>query len=197
GASGSLKLKAPEGTNMKTIAEQITALENKRAASATRMEAVMQKSLDEDRTSDTEEQDEFDTLSGEVEAIDKDLVRLRKIEQAKAFAAKAVTKADTAREGAEIRGNSIIVKTLPVFEPGIELARRVKVKIMSRVTSERAADVAAMMYGSDSEVAAFYKAAVPAATTITGNWAANLIGAETGGAAVAAFLEYLRPRTIL
>jgi Phage capsid family/Caudovirus prohead serine protease len=186
------KSAALEGA-MKTIAEQITALEAKRAASATRMEAVMQKSLDEDRTSDAAEQDEFDTLSSEVEAIDKDLVRLRKIEQAKAFAAKAV-KAD---DGAASRGGSIIVKAQPTLEPGIELARRVKVRIVSRATSERAADIAAAMYGSDSEVAAFYKAAVPAGTTITGNWAANLIGAETGGAAVAAFLEYLRPRTIL
>jgi HK97 family phage prohead protease len=197
GASGSSQPKsaALEGA-MKTIAEQITALEAKRSASAARMEAVMQKSLDEDRTSDASEQDEFDTLAGEVEALDKDLVRLRKIEQAKAFAAKAV-KVEKAEDGAAARGGSIIVKAQPILEPGIELARRVKVKIIQRVTSERASDVAAAMYGSDSEVAAFYKAAVPAGTTISGNWAANLIGAETGGAAVAAFLEYLRPRTIL
>jgi HK97 family phage prohead protease len=198
GASGSSQPKsaAQEGA-MKTIAEQITALEAKRAASAARMEAVMQKSLDEDRTSDAGEQDEFDTLAGEVEALDRDLVRLRKIEQAKAFAAKAVTKVDTQHDGAATRSGSIIVKAQPTLEPGIELARRVKVKIIQRVSSERASDVAAAMYGSDSEVAAFYKAAVPAGTTLSGNWAANLIGAETGGAAVAAFLEYLRPRTIL
>jgi HK97 family phage prohead protease len=196
GAAGRSQPIAQEGANMKTIAEQITVLENKRVASASRMEAVMQKTLDEDRTSDATEQDEFDRLNAEVEAIDKDLVRLRKIEQAKAFAAKAV-KVEKAEDGAASRGGSIIVKAQPALEPGIELARRVKVKIIQRVTSERAADVAAMMYGSDSEVAAFYKAAVPSGTTIAGNWAANLIGAETGGAAVAAFLEYLRPRTIL
>jgi len=196
GASGHPQRKSAQEGDMKTIAEQITALEAKRSASASRMESVMQKSLDEDRTSDAAEQDEFDSLSGEVEAIDKDLVRLRKIEQAKAFAAKAV-KVERADDGAASRGGSIIVKAQPILEPGIELARRVKVKILQRVTSERASDVAAAMYGSDSEVAAFYKAAVPAGTTITGNWAANLIGAETGGAAVAAFLEYLRPRTIL
>jgi HK97 family phage prohead protease len=194
GASGPSK--AQEGAPMKTIAEQLTALENKRAASAARMDEVMQKTLDEDRTTNAEEQDEFDRLSTEVDAIDKDLVRLRKIEQAKAFAAKAV-KAEKAEDGAASRGGSIIVKAQPKLEPGIELARQVKVKIVSRLASERASDVAAAMYGSDSEVAAFYKTAVPAGTTITGNWAANLIGAETGGAAVAAFLEYLRPRTIL
>src|SRR4029077_16649639 len=69
GASG--RTSAQEGA-MKTIAEQITALENKRAASATRMEAVMQKSLDEDRTSEEAEQTEFDDLNSTVEAIDKD-----------------------------------------------------------------------------------------------------------------------------
>lgn len=181
---------------MKTIAEQITALETKRAASAARMEAIMQKTLDEDRTSDAAEQEDFDARQIEVDAIDKDLVRLRAVEKAKAFAAKPV-KAEKAEDGAASRGGSIIVKAQPALDPGIELARRVKVKIIQRVTSERAADVAAAMYGSDSEVAAFYKTAVPAGLTIAGNWAANLIGAETGGAAVAAFLEYLRPRTIL
>src|SRR5262245_14255790 len=196
GASGQTQRKSAQEGTMKTIAEQITALEAKRAASAARMEAVMQKSLDEDRTSTADEQEEFDTLNGEVEAIDKDLVRLRKIENAKAIAAKAV-KVESAKAGSEARGGSIIVRTPPQLEPGIELARQVKVKIVSRMASERAADVAAAMYGSDSEVAAFYKANVPAGTTLTGNWAANLIGAETGGAAVGAFLEYLRPRTIL
>jgi HK97 family phage prohead protease len=195
-ASGQSQPIAQEGATMKTIAEQITALEAKRVASAARMEAIMQKSLDEDRTSDAAEQDEFDRLNGDVEAIDKDLVRLRQVERTKAFAAKAV-KAEKAEDGAASRGGSIIVKAQLTLEPGIELARRVKVKIVSRLSSERATDVAAAMYGSDSEVAAFFKTAVPAGTTIAGNWAANLIGAETGGAAVAAFLEYLRPRTIL
>jgi len=182
---------------MKTIAEQITALEAKRMASAARMEAVMQQGLDEDRTSTAEEQTEFDELNATVEAIDKDLVRLRAVEKTKALAAKAV-KAESPQDGAAARGGAIIVRAQPKLEPGIELARQVKVKIVSRMASERAADVAAAMYGSDSEVAAFYtKANVPAGTTISGNWAANLIGAETGGAAVGAFLDYLRPRTIL
>ncbi|HMJ29326.1 MAG TPA: HK97 family phage prohead protease, partial [Xanthobacteraceae bacterium] len=79
GASG--RTSAQEGA-MKTIAEQITALEAKRMASATRMEAVMQKTLDEDRTSDAAESEEFDRLEGEVAAIDKDLVRLRQVEKA-------------------------------------------------------------------------------------------------------------------
>jgi len=196
GASGSSQPKsaALEGA-MKTIAEQITALEAKRSASAARMEAVMQKSLDEDRTSDAGEQDEFDTLAGEVEALDKDLVRLRKIEQAKAFAAKPVIKADTQHDGAAARGSSIIVKPQPKMEVGQLFAQKVKCLALSQKVFRPAPDIAAEMYGSDSAIVAEFKANVPAGTTVSGNWGANLYSTES--AAVAAFLEYLRPMTII
>jgi HK97 family phage prohead protease len=195
GASGQTQQKSAQEGTMKTYAEQITALENKRAATFAAQEGVAKKGLDEDRTMDASETEEFDNHQATIESIDKQLVRLRQLEQNLALAAKPV-KAEKSEDGAAARGG-IIVKAQPKLEPGIEFARQVKVKIVSRMASERAADVAAAMYGSDSEVAAFYKANVPAGTTISGNWAANLVGAETGGAAVAAFLEYLRPRTIL
>jgi len=195
GASGSSQPKPQEGTDMKTIAEQITALEAKRSASASRMEAVMQKSLDEDRTSDAGEQDEFDTLSGEVEAIDKDLVRLRKIEQAKAFAAKAVARVERSEDGAAARGGSIIVKPQPKLEPGQLFAQKVKCLALSQKIFRPASDIAAEMYGSDSAVVGEFKANVPAGSNISGNWGVNLY--DTQSAAVAAFLEYLRPMTII
>jgi HK97 family phage prohead protease len=197
GASGSSQRKSAQEGAMKTYAEQITALENKRAATFAAQEAVAQKGLDEERTMDASENEAFDNHQGIIESIDKQLVRLHQLEQNIAKAAKPVIAVADQKSGSDTRGGTIIVRAQPKLELGIELARQVKVKIVSRLASERASDVAAAMYGSDSEVAAFYKTAVPAGTTITGNWAANLIGAETGGAAVAAFLEYLRPRTIL
>jgi HK97 family phage prohead protease len=139
---------AQEGT-MKTIAEQITALESKRTASAARMEAVMQTSLDEDRSSDTAEAEEFDRLSGDVEAIDKDLVRLRKIEQAKAFAAKAVTKVEKAEDGAAARGGSIVVRTPPKLGPGIGFVQRIRAEYLSHRQYRPASDIAAELYGPD------------------------------------------------
>jgi HK97 family phage prohead protease len=195
GASGTSQRNVALEGAMKTYAEQITALENKRAATFAAQEGVAKKGLDEDRTMDASETEEFDNHQATIESIDKQLVRLRQLEQNIAKAAKPVQAGKT-EDGAAARGG-IVIKAQPKLEPGIEFARQVKVKIVSRMASERAADVAVAMYGSDSEVAAFYKANVPAGTTITGNWAANLVGAETGGAAVAAFLEYLRPRTIL
>jgi HK97 family phage prohead protease len=196
GASGLSQPKSAQEGAMKTIAEQITTLETKRAASAARMETVMQKSLDEDRTSDAAEQEEFDNLQGEVEALDKDLVRLRQLERAKAFAAKPIIKADTAADGAAARAGSIVVRGQPQLDPGIEAVRIWKARICAKLDGRPVADVAGEMYGADSNAyAAVTKANVPAGTTISGNWAASLIGLETG--AVADFVEWLRPRTIL
>jgi HK97 family phage prohead protease len=195
GASGQSQPIAQEGANMKTIAEQITALENKRAASATRMEAVMQKTLDEDRTSDAAESEEFDRLDGEVAAIDKDLVRLRAVEKAKAFAAKPVIKAETAHEGAAARSSSIVVRAQPKLVPGQLFAQKVKCLARAQKMFRDPALIAEEMYGSDSSVVGEFKAAVPAGTTVAGNWAATLVGEESG--AVADFVEWLRPQTIL
>lgn len=197
GASGPAK-SAQEGTDMKTIAEQITALENKRAASASRMEAVMQKTLDEDRTSDAAEQEEFDRLNGDVDAIDKDLVRLRAVEKAKAFAARPVIKAETAAEGADLRGGSIIIKAQPKLPPGIGYAQMVRCILLSQRQFRPPDVIAAELHGPDSIVVGEFmrhKAAVPAGATVAGNWLSPLIGDETG--AVADFVTYLHKQTIL
>jgi HK97 family phage prohead protease len=200
-ASGQSQPTAQEGATMKTIAEQLTALEAKRMASAARMEAIMQKTLDEERTTNAEEQDDFDKLSGDVEAIDKDLVRLRAVEKAKAFAAKPIgMKAETAAEGAALRGGGIVVRTQPALPPGIEATRIWKCQMNSLLSMSRQffspVEMAARMYGPDSTVyETLTKANVPAAATVSGNWAANLVGAETS--ALADFVAYLRPMTIL
>jgi HK97 family phage prohead protease len=198
GASGSSQPKsaALEGA-MKTIAEQITALEAKRSASAARMEAVMQKTLDEDRTSDAAEQEEFDSLQGTVEALDKDLVRLRQVEKTKAFAAKPVIKAENGHDGSAARGGIISVKAPPRLEPGIGFAQRLRCEILSHRQYRPAGDIAVELYGPDSPVTLelTQKANVVAGSTISGNWSANLVSLEGGTAQD--FIEWLRPQTIL
>jgi len=195
-ALGRSQLIAQEGTEVKTIAEQISALEAKRMASASAMEAVMQKTMDEDRTSDAAEQEDFDRLNGEVEAIDKDLVRLRAVEKAKAFAAKPVIKAETARDGAEAR-SSVIVKAQPKLPPGIAYAQMVRAILLSQRQFRPAVDIARELYGPDSIVVGdlMQKAPVPAGTTLAGNWLEGLIGEETSS--VGDFVGYLRKATIL
>ena len=159
----------------------------------------MQKGIEGDRTSEGAEQEQFDTLEAEVETIDKDLKRLRSLERIKAQTAKPVTKAiETFDDASAVRGGTRVeIKMQPKLEPGIGYARLVKVKMAARLTGESPLVMAQRMYGPDSEVAGIITKAneVVAGTTIAGNWAADLVSAE--GAAVAAFLEYLRPATIL
>ena len=66
---------------MKTVSDQIRDLENTRAAKGARMHEVATKSMEEGRSMDEAEAEEFDALDDEIKTIDADLVRLRKLEQ--------------------------------------------------------------------------------------------------------------------
>jgi HK97 family phage major capsid protein/HK97 family phage prohead protease len=198
GASGKststkpVSLRPKEPTDMKTIAEQITALEAKRAANAARMEDILMKSINEGRSTDASEQDEFDTLEVEVKAIDADLGRCRTFEKAKAASAKPVH-APSEFGGSAARAPAT-VKMKQQLPPGLAFARYAKVKALSRLDQEPAKEIAKNLYGEDSDTyGLFTKAAVAAGTT--GGWAGFLVGDETS--AFADFAEYLRPMTIL
>ncbi len=207
GASGTTKaisaaqpqtLRPQEGNEMKTIAEQIAALEATRVAKANAMQAVMQKSIDAGRSTDETESQEFDNLESEVTAIDKDITRLRSLEKAMAGSAAPVLKANTVQVGAgqrdvnEPRAAVQVKQKAPV---GVRFARLAKARAISRLDGMPAAEVAEKMYGADSEVYAIIKAAVVAGSTISPNWASALVGDET--TAFADFVSYLRPATIL
>ncbi|MCG7508514.1 phage major capsid protein, partial [Mesorhizobium retamae] len=187
-----VNLRPKEGTTMNKLAEQITALENKRAAHAARMEAIMQKSIDEGRSTDQAEQEEFDGLEAEVETIDGDLKRLRALEKAKALSATPIVanQIKTAQNGTAIRTG--IALEPAKFEKGIRFARFAKCLALSTKTHQPIEKVAEAMYGKvDPELVDITKAAVSAMTS--GNTAA-LIGNEGG---FADFVEFLRPMTIL
>ncbi|WP_226576535.1 phage major capsid protein [Acuticoccus sediminis] len=197
GASGktqtkTVNLRPKEATRM-TLAEQITALEAKRAAHASRMTEVMQKSIDEGRSTDTSEQEEFDGLERDVETIDADLKRLRTLERMNATNAKPVNKtAAPATNGHEPSPVRVKKKSAP----GIDFARLAKVKAIAHLDHEPAREVAKTLYGEDSAVYGLVtKANVVAGADVSGNWADALVGDETS--VYADFAEFLRPMTIL
>lgn len=66
---------------MQPIAEQIAAFEAKRAANVARMEAIRGLASDRGEPMNETEGQEFDGLDSENEVIDKDLIRLRKLEK--------------------------------------------------------------------------------------------------------------------
>jgi HK97 family phage prohead protease len=176
-----------EGVKMKTIAEQITALENKRAANAARMETVMLKAVEEDRTSDAAEGDEVDTISAEIEAIDKDLTRLKKLEQAKAATAKAVARVETTHEGSLARGGMSPIYAVPAqkIEPQEYVWRSLVCALKAHLTGQTALQVLKNEYGEDEPTRlvlnTITKAASVPADTITSGWASQLVETSIQG----------------
>jgi HK97 family phage major capsid protein/HK97 family phage prohead protease len=196
GASGKstkpVNLRPKEGTNMKTIAEQIAALEASRQAKSARMAEVMQKSIEEGRSTDQAEQEEFDTLEQEVAAIDGDLKRLRALEKAQAASAKPVVhnQIKSSEDGTAARSGVSLQKPAP--EKGIRFARYAKCLAISTKTHQPIDRVAEGIYGkADPDLVDIVKAAVSAMTTANTD---ALIGNEGG---FADFVEFLRPMTIV
>jgi HK97 family phage major capsid protein/HK97 family phage prohead protease len=199
GASGRSQQSAQEGA-MKTISEQVTALESKRAASAARMEAVMQKTMDEDRTSDEAEQTEFDDLNSTVEAIDKDLVRLRAVEKAQAQAARPVVNGTTQRGAAESR-SSQVVTVRPAMQKGIGYIRLFGARYLARQDGVHPAEIArAKGWGDEIEsvlrmpMEIVQRAAVAAGTTTDATWAAPLVTLQN---LTGEFIELLYAASVL
>ena len=204
GAAGktSVNLAPQKGKQMKTIAEQIATLEASRNEKDARRSAVMQKSIEENRTTDQAEQQEYDELAAEIDAIDGDLKRLRQIESSNARNAKAVgyqasaaagTPAGTVQAGEQAaQARSAVQIKSPAPAPGIRLARFARAKFLAKETGQTVMDVVQQQYGTrDPDLIGIVKAAVSAVNTTTD---AALIGNEGG---FGDFVEFLRPMTIV
>ncbi len=177
-------------------AEQIGAFETKRAALVAANASIMEKAASEGATLDAAQKEEFDGNEKDVGEIDDHLKRLRVMEATSKATAKPVN-GEGAAEASASREGRVHAKAHEKLEPGIGYTRLVKAKMSARLSGELPLAMAQRMYGHDSETAAIITKAneVVAGTTISGNWAADLVSAE--GATAAAFLEYLRPQTIL
>lgn len=183
---------------MKTYAEQIADLQATRKEKSARMVAIQAKATEQSRTLDTGEQEEFDTIKGELGTIDKNVGNLRDLEaMEKADAATAAPVNDDNRNKTVSTVRSHVeVKNTEKLEPGMGFARMARVKALAHIDHANPEQVAQHVYpGDDDLVKAFQKAAVPAASTGSATWAGNLI--LDGGGYFADFVEYSRARSVM
>jgi HK97 family phage major capsid protein/HK97 family phage prohead protease len=198
-------------TMSKTIQEQIAALEAKRAATAARMSEIMQKSVDDGRTTDAAEQEEFDNLQAELDPIDADLKRFKALEKAQVATAKPVV-ADikTVEQGNEARGGyraPVSIRTNQ--EKGTGFIRLIASKWLSHQLHRPAADIAKERFGDTPDVEAvlrsgfdatniaeamYQRTAVVAGNTTDSAWAGPLVVAQN---LASEFFEMLRASTII
>lgn len=197
---------------MATISEQIVAVEATRKALADRMAEIMQKSADENRSTDTAESSEFDDNDAQIKTLDADLVRLRKMERIQAANATPANDQARATENATAspeRISNLQLKTVEKLEPGIAMARYAMCLVRAKGHHEAAFRLAerhfpqteavvrtlkAQAEGANLQELMQMKAAVAAGTTTDATWAAPLVYANTFGGD---FLSYLRPRTLI
>ncbi len=183
-----------KGNAVKSVQDQIAALEAARAAKAARMNEIMQKSMAEDRSTDTEESGEFDSLKSEVKQADDDLVRLRYLEKLHIAEASPITAGNTASpsSGAEVRGGVMSVKSN--VPPGTDFVRYSMAIMQAKGNLMQAHQTAQHRWKDSSRVVTSLKAAADAGTTTDPTWAAPLVEYNT---MAAEFIELLRPATIL
>jgi len=202
GASGSIM-----GKEMKTIAEQITAFEAKRMASAARMTEIMNKSGEEGRTLDDAETQEYDGLQAEVRQVDEHLVRLRAHEKDIVAKATPVTSqnSDTTQKASDVRGGVITVKgpDLPKGTGFVRYAMALMATHGDRAESYALASANKSWHDQTPQVERILgnsdfhrniKLAVAAGTTTATHWAAELADYSY---LASEFIEYLRPQTII
>lgn len=183
---------------MKTFAEQVAALKATRQEKDAAMRAVAQKSVDEGRSMDTAESEQFDTLTSEIKRLDADIGRLSLLAEQDKLSAKGVDTSDKTDRLAAGGADKLPlqIKNTEKLEPGMGFARIARVKAIAHVEHQDPLQIAKAIYPHDEKlVQSLTKAAVPAANTGNATWAGNLV--LDSGAYFADFVEYLRARTVV
>lgn len=188
-----------------STAEQISAFEAKRAASAGKMADIMQKAAGEGRSLDDAEAQEYDGLKAEVKACDEHISRLKELESLQVRSATPVTsKAVVSPEsGAAARGGASApngyITVQPNVEKGIAFTRYVKAMVRAQFNPDLAlmfAEKQASWREQTPQVieAIRQKAAVSANAAGSSGGGSNLVYNQN---LVGEFIELVRPQTIL
>ncbi len=176
-------------------AEQIGAFEARRKTLTDANATIMDAAAADGSTLDAEQSAAFDDNEADLVAVDKHLDRLRKMEKNAIATATPAAGANAADAAASRGGARVEVKATPKLAPGIGFARIAKSLGMAKGSMGDAHRIAEARYGSESETAAIFKAAVTAGSTLSGSWAEDLVGDTSS--AYADFVAFLRPQTIL
>ncbi len=191
GASGrTVRIPKHKTTEATMYGGRIKDLENTRGTKLARIQAIEEEAAGAGRTKDAAEQEEFDELAQDIEAINKaigDLQRAQKL----ADLSKPVSMESGTKEAGESRTIST-VRTSDRLEKGQRFARVVRSLYLSHKQHRDVEMVARQLYPDDSLT---QKAAVAAGSTTGDTWGHQLVGDETS--VFADFVEFLRPMTIL
>lgn len=199
---------------MKTFAQQLEDLKATKSAKASRMQEIAKSAANDpqgQRSMNTAEAEEFDTLDGEVKRLEQDEARIARLAAMDLSTATPVD--DTQQRAAPAQGGSgtlpLQLKRTEKLEPGIAMARYAMCLVKAKGNKEQAFRFAekhfpqteavvrtlkAQAEGVELASLMQMKATVAAGDTQNATWAAPLVDAATFAGD---FLEFLRPRTLI
>lgn len=190
----------------KTFAEQVADLKATRDAKTASIKELAQKSVDEGRSMDTAESEQFDTIKGEIKRLDADIERLSSLVELDKLTAKAVDDGEKRDLPAKA---PLELKSTEKLEPGIAFARYAMCLTKAKGNHALAFQLAQKHYpkteavvktlkaqseGANLQEMMQLKATVAAGTSLDSTWAGPLVYAETF---MGDFISYLRPRTLI
>lgn len=192
----------PKGDKaMKPITEQIADFRATLKTKADRMDAILATSAETGSTLDSTQQQEYDDLAAESDAIVKHIDRLEAHEKRMKATAVTAVGADPAAAAASREGIAatpgVHVVTAKKLPPGTAFTRYVMALAASRGNILQAvamADAQKHWAEQTPQVLSVLKAAVAAGTTTDSTWAAPLVEYQV---MAEEFIEYLRPRTVI
>jgi len=199
---------------MKTFAQQLEDLKATKSAKASKMQEIAKAAANDpagQRSMNTAEAEEFDTLDGEVKRLEQDEARIARLAAMDLSSATPVD--DSQQRSAPAAGGSgalpVQLKTVEKLDKGIGMARYVMALTKAKGDPQMAFKLAekyfpqtesvvrllkAQSEGANLEDLMKIKATVAAGDTINATWAAPLVDQAT---IAGEFLEYLRPRTLI
>lgn len=198
GASASIKKsiqkpKPQEGKVMKkTIAEQLEGYRAAKEEKSARMAEIMKAAAEEGLTLDAAQTEEFDTLESEVEALDKHVGRLEKME--KHMIATAKPAGDGEPEATKRYSGIVVQKAPEKLEKGIAFARFAAALGAAKGELSTAMAIAHKRFPEDKRLHHVMKAAVDAGTTQDPTWAGALVEYNEISQD---FVDFLRPKTVI
>ena len=179
---------------MQTYAEQRAGLDARRASAVARMKALNEESVGAGETMDAAQEEEFETLSKDVDAIDAEIKRVTTLEKLNVEKAVEV-KGATAEEGTKSRGGYGTVQVKGTNVPkGIAFTRLLGAKYLARLHQQSPIEVAKSMWPDMPELETVLRTAVTAGNTTDTTNAAPLVVYQN---MASEFVDLLRAETII
>jgi HK97 family phage major capsid protein/HK97 family phage prohead protease len=197
----SKSISIPKGQGM-NIKEQLDQMKSKRDGTSARMSAIMQKSIDDGRTLDPAEKEEYDNCESELRALEDHVKRLERHAELVKSQATAVDglAGVTAEAGANAQarsGKPPVPGTSIMFSKSNLPKGTHFTRLAMAIAASKGSNSDALLYVKQftdtPEVELALKAAIAAGTTTDANWAAPLVNYTD---MASEFIALLYPMTI-